>query len=94
VTPFRAAFAALPEGAFRGVSGGRRYRVVKERLLAGRAWKLRAWEIGGPDYISLHLYDLSAGPALRPCEMSKGKVVDFVMGLRVTGPDGPGHMLG
>ena len=87
--PFAAAFAALPLGAFVGRSAGRRYRVVRQVVAGGRGGKLEAWEIGGPDYVSLNLYHLTDGPRLRPCEMPEAKVRAFVAGLVVEGEPAP-----
>lgn len=83
--PFRAALAAIPEGYCEGWVAGRRYRVEKTSHAGGRSLKLVAWELGGPDYISLNLYHLAAGDLLKPCEMPEAKVRAFVMGLRVDG---------
>ena len=44
---------------------------------------LVARELGGNDYISLNIYQLSSGAKLKPCEMPEKKVIDFVMGLVV-----------
>lgn len=55
--------------------------MVKQAYAGGKSWKLQAWEIGGPDYISLNLYALTTGPALRPCEMPVAKVEAFVRDL-------------
>lgn len=69
-------------GTFKGVSAGRRYVVTKSAFAAGRAIKLVAEELGGPDYISLNWYDLRAAPILKPCEMPTSKVIAFVLALK------------
>ena len=79
--PFRRALDRIPEGYSEGCHDGRRYRVGKTVLAGGRSVKLVAWELGGPDYISLNLYHLTSGDRLRPCEMAEAKVRDFVIGL-------------
>ncbi|WP_343044361.1 hypothetical protein [Roseobacter ponti] len=43
--------------------------------------KLFAEEAGGNDYISLNFYRLKSGARLYPCEMSRGKVLSFVLGF-------------
>jgi len=73
---------AWPEGAHRGISGGRIYMVVKTTFAQYRAIKLVAHELGGTDYISLNLYHLTSGPLLKPCEMPVEKVVQFLADLR------------
>lgn len=79
---FLSAFDKLPVGAYGGSFQGRRYRISKTQFSGGRSQKLEAEELGGEDYISLNLYRLATGDALlKPCEMSEGKVVDFVMGV-------------
>ena len=42
------------------------------------AFDIGAEELGGTDYISLNLYDLTAGPGLYPCEMPAEKVIAFL----------------
>lgn len=83
---FSAAFHALPTGAFDARWQGRAYRAIRQPVAGARGWKLQAWEKAGGDYISLNLYHLDKGPALRPCEMSAAKVVAFVKELQVVGP--------
>ena len=82
---FSAAFHALPTGTFDALWQGRAYRVVRQPVAGAPGWKLQAWEKAGGDYISLNLYHLGKGPALRPCEMSADKVVAFVKELQVVG---------
>ena len=75
-------FDSLPEGGYGGTFQGRRYRVVKTQMAAGRSQKLEAEELGGSDYISFNLYRLTDGTSLlKPCEMPEDKVVAFVLGL-------------
>jgi hypothetical protein len=54
-------------------------------MAGGSSAKLVAEELGGRDYISLNLYRLRSGARLKPCEMPREKVVDFVTGLRPEG---------
>ncbi|WP_050603997.1 hypothetical protein [Ruegeria sp. 6PALISEP08] len=79
---FLAAFLALPEGSFIGTSHGRSYVVVRHSMAGGKSHKLVAHERGGPDYISLNLYQTrNSGALLRPCEMPARKVIAFVLDL-------------
>lgn len=81
---FIAIFDTFPTGGYGGTYEGRRYRVVKTQMAAGRSQKLEAEELGGTDYISFNLYRLANGEAiLKPCEMPEEKVVSFVLGLQV-----------
>ncbi|NDU99487.1 hypothetical protein GZA08_00705 [Pseudoroseicyclus sp. CLL3-39] len=77
-----ARFHALPEGAFTGRALGRRWRVARVPVAGGRGWKLQAWALDGPGYISANLYELAAGPRLKPCEMPAEDVLSFLMDLQ------------
>ncbi|NVO57885.1 hypothetical protein HW561_18970 [Rhodobacteraceae bacterium B1Z28] len=80
---FLTAFFALPLGTFTGTTDTRRYVVSRRVMAAGKSHKLVAHELGGPDYVSLNLYQTrNSGALLRPCEMSAYKVTDFVIALR------------
>ena len=78
---FLTAFDALPIGTFRGHAHGRAYIVTRTDFSEGRAQKLVAEELGGPDYISLNLYRTSSAARLKPCEMPAEKVRAFVLSL-------------
>jgi hypothetical protein len=80
--PFRVALDLIPEGHNLGMFKGRRYRVEKTSHAGGRSLKLFARELGGTDFVSLNLYHLASGDALRPCEMPEAKVRAFVIGFR------------
>lgn len=83
LSQFTLRFNALPKGYFTARYIGRRYGVTKSRNDDGRQGNLVARELGGNDYISLNIYQLSSGAKLKPCEMPEKKVIDFVMGLEV-----------
>jgi len=76
------ALAALPDGSINGQFKGKRYIATKSTFNSGRSLKLVARELGGRDFISLNLYMLTSGPRLYPCEMSRAKVIDFVLGFQ------------
>lgn len=79
---FNVALARLPTGYLRGSFMGRPYGVTVTRSEDGKRTSLFAEELGGQDIVSFNLYWLSSGEeALRPCEMSSAKVIDFVVGL-------------
>ncbi|MEM6375148.1 MAG: hypothetical protein AAF686_02845 [Pseudomonadota bacterium] len=78
---FLRAFDTLPDGGFTGCSNGKRYNVVKR--VSGACQSLLAEEMGGRDYISYNLYRLTSGARLKPCEMSRAKVIDFTLSLEV-----------
>ncbi|MBS9717512.1 hypothetical protein ACFFUT_15590 [Pseudohalocynthiibacter aestuariivivens] len=82
---FLAAFDALPFGTHQGRYQNRPYVLTKSRFAGGRSQKLIAEELGGPDYISLNLYQLSSGKSLlKPCEMPEEKVISFVRDVIVS----------
>lgn len=80
---FLAAFERIPVGTHRAMFRQRGYIVTKSSVVNGAGFKLVAAELGGADYISLNLYALGSGPLLKPCEMPKKKVMDFVTGLKL-----------
>ncbi|MBY9064188.1 hypothetical protein K7957_14695 [Sphingomonas yunnanensis] len=72
---------ALPAGYGEGLFAGRRYGVTVARSADHRRQWLWAEELGGSDRVSFNLYRLGGDrSALRPCEMSGAKVIDFVLG--------------
>lgn len=79
---FEIALARLPTGYLNGSFKGRTYGVTVARSEDGRRTSLFAEELGGRDVVSFNLYSLGSGEeALKPCEMSSEKVMDFVIGL-------------
>ncbi|MFP5078364.1 hypothetical protein ACLE20_13730 [Rhizobium sp. YIM 134829] len=89
---FAEALARLPEGSSEGRFEGARWGVTVRRSTDGK----RVWLYGeardGSDIVSFNLYHLqAAGAALKPCEMSSQKVVDFVLGFV---PDGEHQQMG
>lgn len=81
---FEMALSALPDGYSEGLYEGRRYGVSIRRSDDGRRNSLFARELAGTDIVSFNLYRLGSGDvSLRPCEMSVGKVRDFVLGFRL-----------
>lgn len=83
MTPaFLTAFDTLPIGTFRVIYKDRPHIVTKSALSMGKAQKLATEELGGTDYLPLHLYRLASGPLLKPCEMPAEKEVTFTLGLK------------
>lgn len=76
-------YHALPLGSFEGLYNNSRYGVTRRQSADGKRGWLYAEELGGADHISLNLYRLASGAKLKPCEMPKQKVIDFVLGLGV-----------
>jgi len=79
---FEDALAKLPEGYVDGHFGNRSWGVTVKRSEDGKRTWLYGEELGGGDIVSFHLYRLAGpGSILRPCEMSTGKVIEFVLGF-------------
>ena len=65
------------------VYSARKWGVRVERRSGGRQIKLFGKERGGSDHVSFNLYLPTSGKVLlKPCEMPKEKVIDFVLGAR------------
>lgn len=71
----------LPEGYSEGVYQGHRYRLEKTTFNGGRSLKFYARALDGTDFVSLNLYLLASGEAVKPCEMPEEKVRSFLMGV-------------
>lgn len=79
---FDLALAKLPDGYIEGRFADRLWGATVKRSTDGKRTWLYAEELGGSDIVSFNLYSLSAsGLALKPCEMSSAKVIDFVLGF-------------
>ena len=76
---FHTKISQLPEGAYDVIYLNRRYLLRKETQLEGKLIKLYAEELGGNDFISLNYYPQLQGGLLKPCEMPKSKVMDFIL---------------
>ena len=75
----------LPHGYSRGKFESRVYGVTVNRSPDNRRMNLFAEDLSGSDIVSFNLYFLNDGqPILKPCEMSRQKVVDFVLNFEVT----------
>lgn len=82
-TDFHTRLKDLKDGAYDVLFSGKRYLLRKVTHLQGRLIKLYAEELGGSDFISLNYYpDIQEG-LLKPCEMPKEKVIQFVLQLHI-----------
>lgn len=82
LSSFQRALARFPDGYAEGTYLGRRWGATVKRSPDHRRIWLFAEELGGTDMISFNLYLLSkTQAALKPCEMSNSKVVEFVLGF-------------
>ncbi|WP_233356053.1 hypothetical protein [Henriciella aquimarina] len=53
-----------------------------QRSSDGRRVKLYGEALGGADHVSFNLYVVAGQARLKPCEMPRQKVIDFVAGFR------------
>ncbi len=73
----------IPEGYSEGWYGGKRYGVRKVTFNGDRSFKVFADELGGNDFVSLNYYVTQRQEWLKPCEMPKEKVIDFLKQLEL-----------
>lgn len=73
----------LNNGSYDVIYGNKRYLLSKQTLLKGKLIKLYAEELGNINFISLNYYVSIDDGLLKPCEMPKEKVIDFVLNLKV-----------
>ncbi|WP_209402221.1 peptide methionine sulfoxide reductase [Pseudozobellia sp. WGM2] len=60
----------------------KKYGVSRSDFNNGRSVKLFAEELGDNDFISLNYYITDQADCLKPCEMPKQKVIDFLNGYQ------------
>ncbi|MBB3461537.1 hypothetical protein [Rhizobium sp. BK377] len=88
--PFTRALALIPEGYGEGSFEGRRWGATVKRSADGKRIWLYAEDLAGTDIVSFNFYLLQAsGGTLKPCEMSSGKVIAFVLGYQPDKQDQP-----
>ncbi|MBY3280303.1 MULTISPECIES: hypothetical protein [Rhizobium] len=79
---FEDALAKLPDGYVDGHFGNQPWGVTVKRSEDGKRTWLYGEELGGTDIVSFNLYRLAGhGSALKPCEMSSAKAIEFVLGF-------------
>ena len=80
---FHTRLLKLPNGSYDVFYNERRYLLSKETKLKGSLIKLYAKELGDNDFISLNYYSNIGEGLLKPCEMPKEKVIDFILNLKL-----------
>ena len=73
----------IPQGYTLGEYQGKTYGIQCHRFNDGRSYKVYAEELGGKDFISCNYYALNTKGLLKPCEMPKQKVIDFLTGVKL-----------
>ncbi len=71
----------LPIGYSEAFYQGKKYGVTRTDFNQGKSIKLYAEELGGKDFISFNYYITDKENLLKPCEMSKKKVIHFLNNL-------------
>jgi hypothetical protein len=80
---FEQTLGRMPAGYREGVFQKRRWGATVKRSGDSRRVWLFAEDLAGTDIVSFNLYRMTDGrTALKPCEMSSTKVIDFVMQFR------------
>ncbi|NER13659.1 peptide methionine sulfoxide reductase [Leptobacterium flavescens] len=69
----------LREGYSEVFYRNKKYGLNKTVFNGGSSYKIYAEELAGNDFISLNFYITSKDHLLKPCEMPKEKVIDFLM---------------
>lgn len=89
---FEQALGRLPDGYAEGDFSAQRWGVTVQRSADARRIWLFGEELGGQDIVSFNYYLLAGDRAvLKPCEMSSGKVIDFVLRFRPSSSNGCGE---
>ena len=79
---FLSRFLSMDPGHRSVMFNRHRYGMTVSVSPDGKRRKLYAEELGGTDHISFNLYLLDGrAPLLKPCEMPKEKVIEFVLSL-------------
>ncbi|WP_452222213.1 peptide methionine sulfoxide reductase [Lacinutrix salivirga] len=73
----------IPEGYSEGHYNNKKYSITKQTFNAGKSFKIYAKELQGNDFISLNYYITSSKELLKPCEMPKQKVIDFLKHIKL-----------
>ena len=79
---FHLKILSLDNGSYDVIYKEKRYLLSKETLLNGKLIKLYAKELGDNNFISLNYYPYIQDGLLKPCEMPKEKVIEFVLKLK------------
>ncbi len=77
------AIAKIPEGYSEGIFQNLKYGITKETFNSGKSFKVFAKQLSGKDFISLNFYRTSTEYILKPCEMPKEKVIQFLQNVQV-----------
>jgi len=71
----------IPEGYRKVLFKGQAYGLSRKDFNQGKSTKVYAEELGGRDFISFNYYFTSHQNLLKPCEMPKSRVIDFMKAI-------------
>ena len=74
----------LKDGSYDVFYKEKRYLLSKQTQLQGKLIKLYANELGDNDFVSLNYYVNIGNGLLKPCEMTEKKVIDFLLGMKLS----------
>ena len=80
---FHLKLLSLENGSYDVKFKGKRYLLSKETNLDEKLVKLYANELGDNNFISLNYYPYIQDGLLKPCEMPKEKVIEFILELKI-----------
>ncbi len=72
----------IPEGFTLGLFQDRKYAITKHTFNRGKSFKIYGRDLQGTDFVSLNYYTTRKKDLLRPCEMTKEKVIDFIINVK------------
>jgi peptide-methionine (S)-S-oxide reductase len=73
----------ISEGYSEGIYNNKKYSITKQIFNDGKSYKIFGKELQGTDFISLNYYITSKNELLKPCEMPKEKVIDFIEKVKI-----------
>jgi hypothetical protein len=73
----------IPLGYSEVLYNDKKYGLTKNEFNNGKSFKIYAEELGGNDFISLNYYSTTSKNLLKPCEMTKQKVVHFIKNIKL-----------
>jgi hypothetical protein len=72
----------IPEGLTFGLFHDKKYAITKQTFNQGKSFKIYGRVLQGTDFISLNYYITKKKDLLRPCEMTREKVIDFLTNVK------------
>jgi len=73
----------IPEGYSEGIYNSKKYGITKETFNNGRSFKIYGKELQGNNVVSLNYYITANEELVKPCEMTKQKVIHFLENVQI-----------